>query len=93
VNPALYAFVDAFGYYPGSPIVDVMPPTSPTAVLRGYITNPHELRVVTINSTLDGGTLIEGADTSLQTTPGYDNVTGLGTPWVPALIDLFVLIY
>jgi hypothetical protein len=33
--------------------------------------------------------LIEGADTSLRTTRGYDNVTGLGTPNVPALIDAF----
>jgi hypothetical protein len=29
----------------------------------------------------------EGADDlSLNTTTGYDNVTGLGTPWVPALL-------
>ncbi len=87
VNPALYAVAAIGGTGPGSPIVDVKAPKSPTAVLRGYISNPHELRVVTMNSTLDGKTVIEGVDTSLRTTPGYDNVTGLGTPWVPALID------
>lgn len=88
VNPALYAIAAAGGGGPGSAIVDVKPPKSPTAVLRGYTTNSHLLRVVTMNSTLDAkGNIIEGADTSYRTTPGYDDVTGLGTPWVPSLIE------
>ena len=33
--------------------------------------------------------VIEGADTSYLTTRGYDEVTGLGTPNVPALIRAF----
>jgi subtilase family serine protease len=87
VNPALYALASIGGTRPGSPIVDVKPPSSPTAVLRGYVGNPNELRVVTINSTLNGNSVVEGADTSYRTTAGYDEVTGLGTPWLPALID------
>jgi hypothetical protein len=34
-------------------------------------------------------TVVEGRDTALLTAPGYDNVTGLGTPNVPALIQAF----
>jgi hypothetical protein len=43
----------------------------------------------TINSVPVGtsGTVVEGADTSLRTTAGWDNVTGLGTPWVPAFVS------
>jgi hypothetical protein len=69
----------------------------PTAVLRGYANNLNQLRVVTINSTLNpnhttgGGqpALIQGADSSLRVTSGYNNVTGLGTPNVPAMIEAF----
>ena len=94
VNPALYRLGHGDG---GSeaPIVDVKKPTSPTAVLRGYLGNPNKLRVVTMNSVPnpnyvpgedDQPAVIEGADTSYLTTRGYDEVTGLGTPNVPALI-------
>jgi subtilase family serine protease len=87
VNPALYTLASVLGTGPGAPIVDVKPPTEPTAVLRGYANNLHELRVVTMNSTLNGKTVVEGADSSYRTTKGYDEVTGLGIPWVPSLID------
>ena len=30
--------------------------------------------------------MIEGADTSLRTTAGYDDVTGLGRPEIPSLV-------
>ena len=30
---------------------------------------------------------VEGADTSYLVTKNYDQVTGLGTPYVPALIE------
>ena len=33
--------------------------------------------------------VLEGADTSYRTTRGYDEVTGLGTPNVPAFIEAF----
>ncbi len=96
VNPALY-FLGLADEWPFAPIVDVNKPSSPTAVLRGYLGNPNRLRVVTINSEpnpnfVPGGNaqpaVIEGADTSYLTTRGYDEVTGLGTPNVPALIEV-----
>jgi subtilase family serine protease len=97
VNPALYHL----GHGDDSssaPIIDVKKPSSPTAVLRGYLGNPNRLRVVTMNSVPnpnfvpgedDQPAVIEGADTSYLTTRGYDEVTGLGTPNVPALIRAF----
>jgi hypothetical protein len=97
VNPALYHL--GHGDDSGSAaIVDVMKPASPTAVLRGYLGDPTRVRVVTMNSVPnpnyvpgedDQPAVIEGADTSYRTTRGYDNVTGLGTPNVPALIRAF----
>jgi subtilase family serine protease len=87
LNPALYGIASAESAGSNVPIVDVKPPVVPTAVLRGYVSNLHELRVVTMNSTLNGSTVVEGADTSYLTTPGYDEVTGLGTPWIPAFIE------
>lgn len=91
INPALYLLAAVNGTSHGGPIADVKAPSTPTAVLRGYVSNLNELRVVTMNSTLNnngsGPGIIEGADTSYRTTVGYDEVTGLGTPWVPAMID------
>jgi subtilase family serine protease len=93
VNPALYAIGPSA---PGShaAIEDVLPPASPTAVLRNQEAydaagNPIlRTSLRTINSVPVGtsGPVIEGADTSLRTTGGYDNVTGLGTPYAPALV-------
>jgi subtilase family serine protease len=96
-NPALYHLGHG-GDDDSAPIVDVKKPSSPTAVLRDYIGTPGKLRVVTINSVPnpnyvsgddDQPAVIEGADTSYRTTRGYDEVTGLGTPNVPALIRAF----
>jgi subtilase family serine protease len=89
VNPALYQLDRSDTSGPYAAIKDVNKPTSPTAVLRGYVSNLHELRIVTINSSPHP--LIEGADSSLRTTAGYDNVTGVGTPNIPALIDALLL--
>jgi subtilase family serine protease len=95
VNPALYALGHGGDDDSSAPIVDVKKPSAPTAVLRGYLGNPNRLRVVTMNSVPnpnyvpgedDQPAVIEGADTSYLTTRGYDEVTGLGTPNVPALI-------
>ncbi|HEX2916566.1 MAG TPA: S53 family peptidase [Chloroflexia bacterium] len=78
VNPALYK------QNPGSgAISDVLPPSAPTAVLRNVGDSTGlTLTLRTINSVPTGtnGPVIEGADSSLRTTRGYDNVTGLGTP-------------
>jgi subtilase family serine protease len=98
VNPALYHLGHGGDDSESAPIVDVKKPSSPTAVLRGYLGNPNRLRVVTINSVPnpnfvpgedDQPAVIEGANTSYLTTRGYDEVTGLGTPNVPALIRAF----
>lgn len=94
VNPALYGMTVGAPGDRTSPIVDVQAPTTPTAVLRTYLGSPTKARVVTINSgpsTTDPTKIIEGLDTSYLTTPGYDEATGLGTPYVPALIKAFDL--
>jgi hypothetical protein len=80
-------------------INDVLPPTGATAVLRGYTTDLTRIRVVTVNSApflietapyalfVCGVTICEGLnDVFNYTTAGYDDVTGLGVPYVPALI-------
>jgi subtilase family serine protease len=83
VNPALYTTAR-------SGLLDVQAPTGATAVLRNVEVDPTTLLTTlrTINSVPTGalGDVIEGADTSLRTTDGYDNVTGLGTPKVPDLV-------
>jgi len=81
VNPALYAAA--------SGLVDVKAPEAPTAVLRNVEADPTTLLTTlrTINSVPSSAFgVIEGADTSLRTTNGYDNVTGLGTPILPDLV-------
>jgi subtilase family serine protease len=92
VNPSLYAFkTGSLDDDSEAPIIKVKKPSSPTAVLRGYQGDPTRVRVVTINSTpnADNSAIIEGTDTSYLTMPGYDEITGLGTPNVPALIHAF----
>jgi subtilase family serine protease len=91
VNPALYTFDTGNSDKSTAPIIDVKAPKTPTAVLRGYLGDPTRVRVVTMNSTpnADNTAVIEGADSSYLVTPGYDEVTGLGTPNVPALIEAF----
>ncbi len=79
-------------------INQIKAPATPTAVLRGYVTNPNEVRVVTINSVPDliitapfplqvcSDPICEGInDVFNYTTPGYNDVTGLGVPFVPLL--------
>ena len=80
-------------------INDIVAPTSPTAVLRGYVTDDTEVRVVTINSVplviyptpfpleVCSVTICEGVnDVFNLVTAGYDDVTGLGVPYAPSLI-------
>jgi len=89
-NPALYALTVGAPGSTSTPLVDVQAPAGPTALLRGYLGNPARLRLVTVNSVPAPACPIgvcEGLDdVFLLTTPGYDNVTGLGTPYVPALV-------
>lgn len=81
-NPQLYSLS-------GAALVDVLPPSSPLALLRN-IEGTAGLTTTfrTINSVPPGtqGKVIEGADTSLLTQRGWDDVTGLGTPYVPSLV-------
>ncbi|MDQ1664931.1 MAG: hypothetical protein QOH75_962, partial [Actinomycetota bacterium] len=82
LNPALYDGTAGAG------LVDVLPPTSPAGFVRlRQVPSGLSARFVTLNSTVNSaGTVTEGADTTLRTTQGYDDVTGLGTPDVPTLI-------
>ena len=83
LNPVLYSLAGS------AAIRDVLPPASPTAVLRNTGATGTATTLRTINSVPvgTGGPVVEGADTSLRTTAGWDNVTGLGTPWVPAFVS------
>jgi subtilase family serine protease len=89
VNPALYTLPVGAPGTKSAPIIDVHAPTTPMALLRGYSNDQTKVRVVTMNSApnMKGTAAVEGIDTSYKTTRGYDEVTGLGTPYVPALID------
>ncbi len=96
-NPWLYA--SKIGKTTNSSgINQVKPPATPTAVLRGYVTDPTEVRVVTINSVptlleatpfpleVCADTICEGVDDVFNyTTKGYNDVTGLGVPYLPLL--------
>jgi subtilase family serine protease len=93
LNPYLYSLKIGPPASTTTPLADVQAPTSPTAVLRGYANNLNRVRLVTINSV--PGPVGPSCKTSfcsgqdgflLETTPKYDNVTGVGTPYVPAFI-------
>jgi subtilase family serine protease len=91
-------------------INQIIAPTEPVALLRGYTADATELRVVTVNSVpfviisapyaleVCGLPICLGVNdvfnyTSLSpaavppTPAGYNDVTGLGVPWVPKLIN------
>jgi subtilase family serine protease len=84
VNPALYALHGGTGS--NAPIVDVNAPSEPIGVLvvyPGYFGG-----FATLDSyPTKNGNIVENVDSSLRSVPGYDNVTGLGAPWVPALLQ------
>jgi subtilase family serine protease len=88
VNPALYTLAVGAPGTTSAPIIDVQAPTVPTALLRGYSNDQTEVRVITMNSAPNktNTATVEGADTSYRVTKNYDQVTGLGTPYIPALI-------
>ena len=81
-------------------INDVTPPTSAFAVLRGFEAIPGNVNLVTLNNTAlyletaPFGAVVCGDPICLGqndlfnfTTAGYDDVTGLGVPWAPYLIN------
>jgi subtilase family serine protease len=90
-NPAMYRLqVGPAGS--AAPIFDVLPPETPVASLFNQETSPGVfagVQLFTINSAPVGtiGPVMEGVDTSLRVTKGFDNVTGLGVPNVPAFVD------
>ncbi len=82
-----------------SGINDVLPPAHPVALLRGYANDLTRVRVVTVNSSplnietspyslfICSSKICEGLnDIFNYTTTGYDDVTGLGVPYAPALV-------
>jgi hypothetical protein len=72
----------------GTPIVDVNAPSKPTSTLYAQLGFDNFVLFATIDSYVDSkGKIIENVDTSLRSEPGYDNVTGLGVPNVPELIE------
>jgi subtilase family serine protease len=91
-------------------INEIVAPSEPVSVLRGYASNAHEVRVVTVNSVpflittapyalqVCALPICEGlndvfnytslSSASVPPTPrGYNDVTGLGVPYVPKLIN------
>jgi subtilase family serine protease len=86
VNPALYA-LHVGGAGSNTPIMDVNAPSEPIGVLVFY-PGFDFYGFATLDSYPTGnGNFVENVDSSLRSAPGYDNVTGLGAPWVPALLQ------
>jgi subtilase family serine protease len=109
-NPLLYGIgSQSNGTYFGDAINQIIAPTTPVALLRGYAANLNEARVVTVNSVpfliitapyaleVCGLPLCLGindvwnytSESPADVPPspaGYNDVTGLGVPWVPKLI-------
>jgi subtilase family serine protease len=89
---------------------EIVAPSEPVSFLRGYTSNPHQIRVVTVNSApflitsspyallVCGVPICQGlndvfnytslSSASVPPTPrGYNDVTGLGVPYLPKLIN------
>jgi subtilase family serine protease len=90
VNPRLYTLKVGGPGSTNAPLVDVQAPDAPVAVLRGYANNLNRVRLVTMNSVpgpygpLCLTSFCNGQNAwILETTRAYDDVTGVGTPYVP----------
>ena len=85
VNPTLYSLhVGTSGS--GAPIIDVNAPSE--AIGELYVVPGIFGGFETLDSYPEAnGNIIENVDTSLRSAPGYDNVTGLGVPYVPAFLQ------
>jgi subtilase family serine protease len=87
VNPALYRLPVGEQGSNHAPIIDVNAPSEPTGALGAFFGINNFVAFVTIQSYANSnGNIIENVDSSLHSAPGYDNVTGLGAPNIPALI-------
>jgi subtilase family serine protease len=87
VNPALYRLpVGAEGS--NAPIIDVNAPSEPIGALGAIFGYSQFVVFETVDSYPDSnGSVIENVDSSLRSALGYDNVTGLGAPNIPVLIE------
>ena len=92
-NPRLYSLKVGKPGSTTTPLADVQAPPAPTAVLRGYVNDLTRVRVVTMNSVpgpfgpLCVTSFCNGQDSwILQTTPSYDDVTGVGAPYAPTFV-------
>lgn len=99
-NPLLYSLRSGTAVsLKGAAINQVVPPASPVSLLRGYANDLTRVRVVTVNSVpalveatpyplqVCGLAICEGLDDVFNVvTPGYDDVTGLGVPYLPDLV-------
>jgi len=64
-----------------APIIDVNAPSHPIGALIGIFGYNDIAGFVTVDSYPDNnGNVIENVDSSLRSAPGYDNVTGRGSP-------------
>jgi subtilase family serine protease len=99
VNPLLYSYASGTTLTSAG-LNQIVPPASPVAVLRGYANDLTRVRVVTINSVpllvdstpfplqVCGLPICEGLDDVFNyTSTGYNDVTGVGVPWIPKLIE------
>jgi len=99
-NPLFYSTrIGTGAAYKASAFNQILPPATPVSLLRGYANDLTRVRVVTVNSvsTLAETTpfplvvcslpICEGLnDVFNVVTPGYNDVTGLGVPYLPALV-------
>ncbi len=86
-NPALYRLRVGDEKSDDAPIIDVNAPDHPIGGLAGFLGIDNFVLFAGIDSNLDrNGNVIENVDSSLHSAKGYDDVTGLGAPNVPALI-------
>ena len=99
-NPLFYSIgMGTATNYKAGALNAITPPTTATAVLRGYAADLNEVRVVTINSVptliitapfalqVCSAKICEGLDDVFNyTSPGYNDVTGLGVPYLPNLV-------
>jgi subtilase family serine protease len=110
-NPLLYSFGsggNGADNLKSAALNQIVAPTQPVSLLRGYAANLNEARVVTINSVpfnintapysffACSIAICEGVDdifnytsssTAGGTPAGYNDVTGLGVPYVPKLLS------
>ena len=99
-NPLLYSLkTGTAASLKGAAVNQVVPPATPVSLLRGYANDLTRVRVVTVNSVptfaeltpyplqVCGLAICEGLnDVFNVVTPGYNDVTGLGVPFLPDLI-------